>query len=60
MSETTEMSEASKVEDIDVLSRKEQQAEGKVDLPLYADRVKVYPKRIWGTFRKLKTAALVL
>nr|NIS41733.1 hypothetical protein [Desulfuromonadales bacterium] len=54
------MSEASKVEDIDVLSRKEQQAEGKVDLPLYADRVKVYPKRIWGTFRKLKTAALVL
>ena len=54
------MSEASKVEDIDVLSRKEQQAEGKIDLPLYADRVKVYPKRIWGTFRKMKTAVLVL
>ncbi|MEJ1994504.1 MAG: cytochrome c oxidase accessory protein CcoG [Limibacillus sp.] len=54
------MSEASKVEDIDVLSRKEQRAEGKVDLPLYADRVKVYPKRIWGTFRKLKSAALGL
>jgi len=54
------MSEASKVEDVDVLSRKEQRAEGKVDLPLYADRVKVYPKRIWGSFRKLKSASLVL
>ena len=54
------MSDATKVEDIDVLSRKEQQAQGKKDLPLYADRVKVYPKRIWGRFRKLKSAALFI
>jgi cytochrome c oxidase accessory protein FixG len=51
---------AARVEDIDVLSRKEQRAQGKVDIPLYADRVKVYPKRIWGTFRKLKSGALGL
>ncbi len=29
-------------------------APGQRDQPLYADRVKVYPKRVSGTFRKLK------
>lgn len=28
--------------------------------PLYAKRVKVHPKRVWGNFRKLKWAALVV
>ena len=26
--------------------------------PLYADRVRVYPKRVWGTFRRVKWIAL--
>lgn len=41
------MSDAVVVED--ALSRRAQKEE-----PLYADRVKVYPKRVSGTFRKLK------
>ncbi len=38
----------------DVLSRKEQK-----ETPLYAERIKVYPKAVRGTFRRLKWAILI-
>ena len=40
--------------DVDVLSREEQKRE-----PLYAGRVKVYPKKVDGTLRRIKWAALI-
>lgn len=47
------MNEATVAED--VLSRREQRAS-----PLYAGRVKVYPKAVRGTFRTIKWAALIV
>jgi cytochrome c oxidase accessory protein FixG len=45
------MNEVVQVED--ALSRRAQK-----ESPLYADRVRVYPKRVLGTFRRIKWAAL--
>ncbi|RDD61168.1 4Fe-4S dicluster domain-containing protein [Ferruginivarius sediminum] len=47
------MSETTAQESVDALSRKQQK-----ESQLYAGRVKVHPMSIWGTFRKLKWAAV--
>jgi cytochrome c oxidase accessory protein FixG len=43
------------VKDEPVLSRREQRAE-----PLYVGRIRVYPRKVTGTLRRLKTAMLVM
>lgn len=48
------MNEAAAVQREEVLSRREQK-----ETPLYAGRIKVYPKAVDGTFRRLKWAILI-
>ncbi|SMF40445.1 cytochrome c oxidase accessory protein FixG [Tistlia consotensis] len=64
MSDEIVVEEVSSVrEQKEALKRREEAPAGATagrDQPLYADRVKVYPRKVWGTFRRLKWAALGL